>query len=93
MTPIYSGANSQYDEINIAPNTYYYAVIASNTYRNSSLSENKSVVVQYPSEAPVIDPIPSPDYDGNYTVNWNDVDNATIYYLFRDTSSITDVSG
>ncbi|MHA1341874.1 MAG: hypothetical protein ACTSO2_18045, partial [Promethearchaeota archaeon] len=92
MTQIYSGANSQYDEINIAPNTYYYAVIASNMYYNTSLSENKSVAVQYPSVAPVIDPIASPDYDGNYTINWNDVDNATIYYLFRATSPITDVS-
>ncbi|MHA1394809.1 MAG: hypothetical protein ACTSRZ_14995, partial [Promethearchaeota archaeon] len=93
MTPIYSGSNSQYDEVNIAPNTYYYAVIADNSTANSSLSNIESVTVQYPTIAPVIDPIPSPDYDGNYTVNWNDVDNATIYYLFRDTSSITDVSG
>ncbi|NVM55015.1 MAG: PQQ-binding-like beta-propeller repeat protein [Candidatus Helarchaeota archaeon] len=46
-----------------------------------------------PQNAPVLDPIPSPDFDGIIQLNWNDVIGATTYYIYRNTSDIPSVSG
>jgi len=44
--------------------------------------------------APVLDAIvPNPDGDGIIDLNWNDVDGATVYYVYRNTSAITSVAG
>ena len=44
--------------------------------------------------APVLEEIsPLIDNDGNISLNWNDVLDATSYNIYRDTSTISDVSG
>lgn len=44
--------------------------------------------------APVLESIsPNPSTTGNITLNWNDVEYATTYYLYRSQSTITSVDG
>ncbi len=43
--------------------------------------------------APVLGNIyPDPDVDGNITINWNDVVGATSYEIYRDSSTINDIT-
>jgi hypothetical protein len=45
-------------------------------------------------EEPVLAPIlPNPDTDGVIELNWSNVVNATIYYIYRDTSAIIIIDG
>ncbi|MHA1341291.1 MAG: hypothetical protein ACTSO2_15060 [Promethearchaeota archaeon] len=74
MTPIYIGTATNYTEVNRLPNTYYYAVIVGNGIDNTSISNIVFVEVKYPTNIPIINQIQSPDYDGNYTVSWNNVE-------------------
>ena len=44
--------------------------------------------------APVLSTIlPNPNLDGNITLNWSTVENATMYYIFRDLSLFTSIGG
>ncbi|MFX0098301.1 MAG: PKD domain-containing protein, partial [Candidatus Hodarchaeota archaeon] len=48
----------------------------------------------YVPDPPVLQSItPDPDYDGIIDLYWNDVPNATVYHVFRDTSVIASTSG
>ena len=61
--------------------TYYYRVRASNEYGNSAWSETRSITVIHPPEAPMLEPVVSPDIDGNFTLRWAailDADNYTL---------------
>ena len=45
-------------------------------------------------KGPVLTPIvPNPDFDGVILLNWSEVSNASAYYIYRDTTFITSVSG
>ncbi|MFX1296535.1 MAG: hypothetical protein ACFFD2_16970 [Promethearchaeota archaeon] len=62
--------------------------------RNSSISNCENVTVAIPPDAPVLDPIlPNLDTDGIINLNWSDIAEATIYYVFRNTSNIISVDG
>jgi ribosomal protein L31 len=37
--------------------------------------------------------LPNPDGDGVIELNWSDIINATLYYIYRDTLSITNING
>ncbi|NVM31801.1 MAG: right-handed parallel beta-helix repeat-containing protein, partial [Candidatus Helarchaeota archaeon] len=89
-----TGASTDYTDILSIDGTYYYVVVAGNIRFNSSLSNCESVtfIKMYPVSTPTFDPIvPNPDNDGIIVLNWTSAENATVYYLYRDTSVITDV--
>ena len=95
MTPMAVVSTTHYQDIITANGTYYYVVIAGIGLGNSSISncENVTVEVLLPV-SPTLDPIsPNPNNEGNITLNWSAVENATMYYLFRDTSYITSIAG
>ncbi|MCP4763376.1 MAG: LamG domain-containing protein, partial [archaeon] len=58
---------------------------------NTLLTNNKLFSSAIP-ESPVLDAIPNPDYDGSYNITCSEVYNATGYELYRNTSTITDIS-
>ncbi|MHA1474711.1 MAG: hypothetical protein ACTSQ5_05945 [Promethearchaeota archaeon] len=44
-------------------------------------------------QSPILQPIsPGTDRDGNITLSWNNIENATSYSLYRNTSQITELS-
>ncbi|MBD3229213.1 MAG: hypothetical protein GF329_13605, partial [Candidatus Lokiarchaeota archaeon] len=94
LTPIASLTNqTNYTDTLSVDGTYYYVIVSGNEYFNSSISncENVTLIKYYPVSAPILDSIiPSLDYDGFISLNWSTADNATIYYIYRDTSPITD---
>ncbi|MHA1341290.1 MAG: hypothetical protein ACTSO2_15055 [Promethearchaeota archaeon] len=86
MTPIYIGTATNYTEVNRLPNIYYYAVIAGNSFKNTSLSINIIINVNYPIEKPKL----SIDYlkQNIIRLNWNPVTNASCYLLYRSKQPI-----
>ncbi|MFX0101605.1 MAG: caspase family protein, partial [Candidatus Hodarchaeota archaeon] len=94
LSPIYSGNVSEYSEAGISPGVYYYVVVAANATLGSSDPSNCIAVnVTGTLEAPVIEPIDSPNNIGNIWVNWSEPAGATFYELYRDTSPITATEG
>lgn len=47
--------------------------------------------LQFTPSSPILDPITSPDADGNFTLSWSSVPLADGYYLYEANSSIDDV--
>jgi hypothetical protein len=98
LTPISEPVSSAYLDTITANGTYYYRIIATNGTHNTSLSNEKSVVVQIPppieGETVIIsDILPNPSMNGKITMDWNDIEGATKYYVYRHTTSFSDVSG
>ncbi|MFX1296610.1 MAG: DUF1349 domain-containing protein [Promethearchaeota archaeon] len=73
---------------------YYYVIVASNAYGNSSISNCESVVVAIPPpNPPILYPIlPEIDDDGIVRLNWSDGENITTYYVYRTTSNINSIA-
>jgi hypothetical protein len=99
-TPIANPTVSTYTDGGRPNGTYYYAIIANNASGNSSLSNciNVTVAIPPPTQdipiAPSIQVItPNPSSTGNITINWNQVNGATRYYLYRDSTTITTTAG
>ena len=94
LTPIATTSVSDYQDTIMSNGTYYYVIVAGNIAGNSSISNCESVEIIFAPNAPILDAIvPNPDYDGVINLNWNDVSGATEYYIYRNTSIITSVSG
>ena len=73
--------------------TYYYAVVAGSQFGNSSVSSNVTVTISLPA-TPMMTPIlPNPNYNGSIALSWTNLGGGVNYYLFRNTSQITTVSG
>ncbi|MHA1819939.1 MAG: hypothetical protein ACTSU2_04285, partial [Promethearchaeota archaeon] len=93
LSAIYIGPNLNYNETNIPPGIYYYAVIAGNSTLNSSLSENVNISVQYPTAQPILSITNSSSEEQiNYLLSWNDVEFAFYYLLYRTSENITNSS-
>ncbi len=95
MTPIATIETNHYQDIIPFNGTYYYVVLAGHGIGNSSISncENVTIEVLLPA-SPILNPIlPSPNTEGNITLIWSVIENATIYYIFRDVSYITSIGG
>lgn len=92
MIPIYSGSDLLYNEIGRPEGDWFYAIIASNGEVNTSLSDTASITVQYPGNAPVIDDISTPNYNGTYQISWTDDGSPTSYKLYCNATDFTDVS-
>ncbi|UYP44744.1 hypothetical protein NEF87_001029 [Candidatus Lokiarchaeum ossiferum] len=97
MTPIAirSSSYSYYYDNNLPDGIYHYVVIAVNENGNSTMSNCESVqIINTPPEAPRLYSFyPNPDHDGNVEVDWNSVDEADEYFIFRSTSTIASVEG
>jgi len=95
MTPIATPTSSQYNDNGLNEGTYYYVITAENANEETPISNCESVLVDLPGpDAPILSTItPNPDKDGDIFLDWNDVAGATSYKVYRDTSSITDISG
>ncbi|MHA1314096.1 MAG: hypothetical protein ACTSRB_09335 [Candidatus Helarchaeota archaeon] len=77
-----------------AGTTVYFIVYANDTNNLFGIRKFEYTVGGEIINAPTLDAIsPNPDNDGSINLNWNDVENATIYYIFRDTSPITSIVG
>jgi len=77
--------------------TFYYVVMANNGTHNSSISNSVNVTIMlYPFNeiVPELEPIiPSNDEDGAINLDWDSIYNASLYYVYRETSPITTVDG
>ncbi|NVM29024.1 MAG: SBBP repeat-containing protein [Candidatus Helarchaeota archaeon] len=96
LTPIARISTSQYQDRVSINNTYYYAIMAENPEGNSSISNCESAVVEIYllNSAPILNPIsPNPDYDRTVKLTWNNVNGVYAYYIYRDTSPITSLTG
>jgi hypothetical protein len=93
--PLYSGTSNSFSEIDLPEGTYYYMVVATNSSGTSELSNEVQISIIYPNylpEPPILNSVPSPDLDGTYSVSWNSVDQADTYQLYRESTSISDLS-
>ena len=97
LTPIASVDSTSFTDTLPEYGTYYYAIIAMNNLGNSSLSNcvNISYIQAVPPIAPVLYAInPNPTFTGQIEVIWGvPVQGATSYLLYRNTTTITSVSG
>jgi len=94
LQPKYVVTESNYTDTLTNDNTYYYVIVAVIDPVNSTLSNCESVTVIIPPEGPILDPIsPAFDEDGIIELNWNDVEWADEYYIYRELSPITSVAG
>jgi hypothetical protein len=100
LTPIANPTTTTFQDLGLFNGTYYYAIVATNLSGNSTLSNIQSISITIPPPpsyvpfAPNLAPItPNPSATGNITLDWNDVDGATSYYVYRETTTITSTSG
>ena len=95
MQPLTNTPLSYFQDILFFNGTYYYVVIAGNATGNSTISNCESVTVAIPPPEPAtLDPIlPNPNLNGIIDLNWDDVANATHYYVYKDFSPISSVTG
>ncbi|HUX98969.1 MAG TPA: hypothetical protein VMV49_05410, partial [Candidatus Deferrimicrobium sp.] len=87
-SPIYR--NTALDALDVfVSGAYAYVAIGSD-----GLAVIKIMEPWYALNSTVLEPItPNPDFDGQISLNWNLVENATLYYIYRNTSSITTMTG
>lgn len=98
LTPIATTTTSNYLDRLLENGTYYYRVVATNGTMNSSLSNEVSVVGQLyltmNNQDVVIKTItPNPSTDGIINLDWDDIFDATKYYVYRNTTSFIFVTG
>ncbi|TFG05899.1 MAG: hypothetical protein EU536_00715 [Promethearchaeota archaeon] len=74
---------------------YYYAIVAGDEYRNSSISNCEWVTVAIPPPAPVLNPIHGSLSRWSLAyLSWNNTSpNVTLYYIYRNMSVIDTVIG
>jgi len=80
-------SESNYTDNRINNGIYYYVIVAENRIGNSTISNCEFVEVTSPEPsllAPVLSFIvPNPSDISNIFLNWDDVDGATEYYIYR----------
>ena len=77
----YSGSNTQKSFSGRTNGTYCYRVKASSTCGDTSWSNERCATVTGKPDTPTLYSIGNSDRDGNYTVSWSSVSNATGYTL------------
>ena len=87
--------NNNYEDLIIDYGEFYYVVIANNGTHNTSISNCVSYeIFPFNEIIPELDPIiPNIDEDGNIRLKWDYIYNASVYYIFRETSPITTIDG
>ncbi|MCG3224807.1 MAG: hypothetical protein H7647_10095, partial [Candidatus Heimdallarchaeota archaeon] len=95
LTPITSVSSSDYIDTLASAGFYYYVVVAANFAGNSSHSNCQYVEALFPDlAAPELAPIlPNPTELTSISLDWDSVDGATEYYVYRSISYIWSVAG
>ena len=97
LTPYAISEYSWYDNFITENGTFYYVVMANNSTHNSSISNCVNITITlYPFNeiVPELEPIiPSNDEDGGIHLDWDYIYNASLYYIFRETSPIATIDG
>ncbi|MFX1293736.1 MAG: FG-GAP-like repeat-containing protein [Promethearchaeota archaeon] len=94
LVPMANTTSLSYNENITTEGTYYYVIVTSNGWANSSLSNCENITVVFPLNTVNLSPItPVLDEDGIINLDWDDLIYAPTYYIYRDTSEITSVSG
>jgi len=90
---VYSGSGTQKSFSDKEKGTYCYRVKATNACGDSSWSSERCATVTGEPDTPTLYSIENSDRDGNYTVSWGSVSNATGYTLQekKDDGSWTDI--
>ncbi len=95
LSPVVTVSSSEYEDIVPSEGFYYYVIVAGNLAGNSSHSNCQFVEVRIadlpPPELATI--IPNPTDISNVFLDWNDIDGAIEYYVYRSTSYIWSVEG
>ena len=71
--------------------TYYYVIVAANVFGNSSISNCENITLALPPQAPVL--LPLANFGKQVFLNWTEVLDSIIYYIYRNTSEITSTTG
>ncbi len=88
---VITNATAFQDNITTA-GTYFYALIATNIYGNSTLSNCVNCSIMTPL-GPVLNTIsPNPSYTGSISLSWGSSTGASQYFIFRNTTTITSVN-
>ena len=91
LTPInITVLNSSVDTIS-SSGTYYYVIVAGNIVGNSSISNCENITLTFPPQKPILQPLTN--FGNTVDLNWTDVPDATIYYIYRNTTEITSTIG
>ncbi len=96
LSPIETTISSDFIDTLISSNTYYYTVVAGNFAGNSTFSNCENVEIKIPSPIPLQSPelaiiIPNPSDITNIFLDWDDIDGAAEYYIYRSDSYIWSV--
>lgn len=84
---------SNFTDIGLIEDIFYYAIIATNESGSSVLSNNEIITVIFPVPSePVLDPLTSPG-NGDVFLSWNSVVGADNYTIYRYNSFITEING
>ncbi|MHA1426059.1 MAG: hypothetical protein ACTSQI_08710 [Candidatus Helarchaeota archaeon] len=94
LTPIAIVGQTSYVDILSVNGTMFYSIVAANPTHNSSVSNCQNVtVILYPTiSTPILNTMPSSNYDGLVTISWSYTSDTVSYYIYRDTSFIINVS-
>ncbi|MBD3185984.1 hypothetical protein GF325_04065 [Candidatus Bathyarchaeota archaeon] len=85
---------TEYNDTVFSNGVYFYAIMAGTSIDNSSLSNYASITIGIPLNVPHLHEItPEVSQNGNVSLQWDAVTNATTYYVFRSTSNFTSTAG
>ena len=94
LTPIATVTISEYQDTISSDGIYYYVIAAVGSY-GTKLSQCEYVEVLTPSlESPILATIlPNPSDSASVTLEWNSIEGASEYYIYRSVSFIWDIEG
>ncbi|MCG3259790.1 MAG: hypothetical protein H7644_08590, partial [Candidatus Heimdallarchaeota archaeon] len=94
LTPIATVTTSEYQDTITSDGIYYYVIEAVGSY-GTKLSQCEFVeVLTLSLDAPVLATIlPNPTDSDSVSLEWNNIEGATEYYIYRSTSFIWNIEG
>ncbi len=94
LVPVARVPGTSFIDTVIENGTWYYVIVASSAFGNSTLSNCEHVDVMLVPVNPVLNPIiPSTSTDGKINLYWVGVEGATKYHVYRQGAPIDSVSG
>ncbi|MBD3186411.1 hypothetical protein GF325_06255 [Candidatus Bathyarchaeota archaeon] len=92
LIPVFNGGPTSHVESGLPAGTYFYRVVATGPLGDSVPSPCENITLSPPGNL-TINPLPTTNIGGNYTVNWTSANLGVTYQLYRSESQISDVSG
>ncbi len=95
LSPIDTTSSSDYTDSISSNGFYYYSIVAESFGVNTTNSNCQYVEVKIPSLAPPVLAFitPNPTDTSSVFLDWNDIDGAVLYTLYRSTSFIWSIEG